>query len=96
MSEFRDLVYHTADRVVQALDSASGNGSGRTAWDLKLELKTPAPLLYMALGVLVREGQIELEPHELTYRVRRAGPRLGGEPTNSALPNAPAAVSGDR
>ena len=45
--------------------------NGRTAWELKMELKVPNSVLYLALGLLLQQDRIEIAPHELTYRVRK-------------------------
>lgn len=70
-AEFSEHVRLTAEKVLRLLDEPSG---GRTAWELKLELKVPNAVLFLALGRLAREGRIEIEPQELTYRVRRNVP----------------------
>jgi hypothetical protein len=70
-SELTELVRQTAARVLRLLDDSQAD---RTAWDLKMELKVPNAVLFMSLGVLVAEGAVEVEPQELTYRVRRNVP----------------------
>jgi hypothetical protein len=75
--EFRDLLAKTAQRVLQSLDRPAAGGEGpvpSTAWELKLQLKVPNALLYLALGWLAREGQIEMTPQDWTYRIRRHAP----------------------
>ena len=75
-SEFKETIERTAERVLKALAEnpqspapSAGAPEGRTAWDLKLELKVPNALIFLALGALVRDGRIELEPEGLTYRI---------------------------
>ena len=70
-AEFQDLLQHTSDRILRALKPPNGGPpTARTAWELKMELKVPNSLLYIALGTLVRDERIVIEPHELTYKVR--------------------------
>ena len=72
-SEFGELLKTTSARVLRLLDEPSAAG-GRTAWELKMELKVPNAVLYLALGRLAGEGAVEIEPQELSYRVRRNVP----------------------
>ena len=74
-NEFKDLLNATAQRVLRVLDAPAAAGGqaseGRSAWELKIELKVPNALIYLALGALCRDGLIEIAPRELTYRIKR-------------------------
>ena len=73
-ADFKEHLRRTSDRIMQALDAPEGEHGTpveRTAWDLKLELKIPQSLLYLALGSLLREHRVELLSRELTYVVRK-------------------------
>lgn len=71
-SEFQDLLKQTSEKVLRALDASPDGPEGRSAWELKVELKVPNALLYLALGSLSRDGVIEIAPRELSYRIKRA------------------------
>ena len=88
MSDFDQSVRQTAERILAAVEAAplSGNVKGLTAWDLKLELKVSNSALFLALGWLVRDGKVSLEPHDFTFKVALTA---HATPTPGPLPPAP-------
>lgn len=59
--------------------AAAAGRSGVTVWELKLRLKTPLARLYMAVGLLSKEGAVRVAPEQLTYRVHAVEPSTGRE-----------------
>lgn len=62
-----------ASRVLEVLSKPGAGREGRTAWELKMELKAAHTALFTALGMLVERGAVRLSPHELTVLVSPAG-----------------------
>lgn len=53
----------------QILELLQTDSSVRTAWQIKLKLALSASALYMALGVLVAEGKIDIAQQSLDYKI---------------------------
>ena len=62
-----------ASRILEVLSRPGTGRDGRTAWELKMELKSAHTALFTALGMLVERGAVRLAPHELTVLVSPAG-----------------------
>lgn len=57
----------------------------RTAWELKMELKTSHTCLHLALGRLLERGAIRIEAEKLTHRIElNAGPIPAGAAADGA------------
>lgn len=72
MSDLQSQVESLAKEAMDIIESASSQPDGITAWDLKFRLKTTLSRLYLALGLLCRDGSIRISAEGLTYRVRSA------------------------
>lgn len=68
-----------AGRVLESLTRPGAHG--RTAWELKMELKAPHTSVFAALGILLARGAISLTPHELTVLVTPAGATVPKAPS---------------
>ncbi|MBI4052015.1 MAG: hypothetical protein HY400_05875 [Elusimicrobia bacterium] len=61
-----EQIHQIAEQIRKKLMEVSET----SAWELKIALKIPNSLLYMALGILIREGFIQLSQDGFTYKVR--------------------------
>lgn len=66
MSEFSEQIDSLVEQIKQSLEQQP---EGTTAWDLKLRLKAPLSQIYIALGMLLKDGRIRMIPEQLTYRI---------------------------
>jgi len=69
---FRQELEELSSRVLESL-----GGSGKSAWELKMELKVSHTALHLALGMLIERGRLTLAPESLTHRVVPAGADAG-------------------
>ncbi|GEM_PF-2501306 len=60
----------TALRIWQELLNNPGEGGYREAMKLKMSLELSASKFFLALGWLLREGKVEIEPSEFGYKLR--------------------------
>ncbi|MFC1521317.1 hypothetical protein ACFL6Y_02795 [Elusimicrobiota bacterium] len=64
-------IKHNANRIIQALQETAGNDPSHSeeVMHLKLKLELSASKIFLALGWLVANGKIAIEPSEFGYRV---------------------------
>lgn len=77
MKEYEAL----AGRVLEVLTKPGASRAGRTAWELKMELKAPHTALHVALGILLERGAVTLTPADLTLLVQPAGATAAKRPS---------------
>ncbi|MFH1726010.1 MAG: hypothetical protein ABII00_15490 [Elusimicrobiota bacterium] len=92
--DFRGQLEETARRVLDSLGQGAPDKprGGRTAWDLKMELKVSHTVLHMALGMLVERGRVVLRPDQLTHIVEPA-PRPHAEAGEARAEAEPASLT---
>lgn len=62
---FKETVWASSAKIMDFLkdkDSA-------TSWQIKVALRISSSLMYLALGVLLSEGKITVEPEGLNYKI---------------------------
>ena len=79
-AENRRALEALAGRVLESL-TKPGNSRGRTAWELKMELKASHTSIATALGMLLERGAVSLTPHELTVLAAPAGATVPKAPS---------------
>lgn len=57
-------------RIADEILSYLGRESEATSWDIKLKFHLSSSHLYMALGILLARGSIEINPRDLTYAIK--------------------------
>ena len=65
MSDFPNQIDALAGRVLKELKP----DAPATAWEMKLKLKVPLSVLYMALGQLMKDELVRVAPEGLSYRI---------------------------
>lgn len=99
MSDFASHLDALAQRILEALQAPPRAHGAPTAWELKLELKASLAQIYLALGILLRDGRVRVVPEGLSYRVHlvsKSSPRPAADivihPPSRASEDALAAV----
>ncbi|MFA6093252.1 MAG: hypothetical protein WCU88_13350 [Elusimicrobiota bacterium] len=73
--------------LAERLDKSVAAGP-KTAWDLKLELRVPHTTLHLALGRLLAQGRIRIQPDAFTLHVEAAAaPAAAKEPPQASPAN---------
>ena len=65
-SKFGESIVNNSTKILQVLK----NDGEMTSWDLKLKLHLSSSALYLALGQLFANKDIELSQKDLTYIVK--------------------------
>ncbi|MBI4656374.1 MAG: winged helix-turn-helix domain-containing protein [Elusimicrobia bacterium] len=60
-------VKNTAAKIIEELKNQKGC---MTSWDLKLKLHLSNSSIYIALGWLLNQNKIAVQPEDLTYKVK--------------------------
>ncbi|MDE2293538.1 MAG: hypothetical protein KGL53_15765 [Elusimicrobia bacterium] len=81
--DYRAELETLAARALEVL-RRPGNAGGRTAWELKMELKASHTAVFAALGMLLERKAVSLAPQDLTVLAKPAG---------AAIPQAPSTLT---
>ncbi|MBI3296891.1 MAG: hypothetical protein HYZ75_01915 [Elusimicrobia bacterium] len=80
--DYKGELERLAAKVLESL-TRPGGARGRTAWELKMELKVPHTSVFAALGILLERKAVDLTPQELTVLVTPAGATVPKVPSES-------------
>ncbi len=62
---FKETVWASSAKIMDFLKDKQS----ATSWQIKVALRISSSLMYLALGVLLCEGKITVEPEGLNYKI---------------------------